>query len=91
MAFNVEKHDGEPTVYSTMGGNTPVFCNVLHAEPHPEIATGTEGDNIYLLGERIQMDGAVTQVIKAIGDTGVMADIIRLRKFSEHKREIQRE
>ena len=33
VAFNVEKHDGEPTVYSTMGGNAPVFCNVLHAEP----------------------------------------------------------
>ena len=91
VAFNVEKHDGEPTVYLTMGGNTPVFCNVLHAKPHPEITTGTEGDDIYLLGERIQMDGAVTRAIKAIGDTGVMADIIRLRKFSKHKREIQRE
>ena len=91
VAFNVEKHDGEPTVYSTMGGNAPVFCNVLHAEPHPEIAAGTEGDDIYLLGERFQMDGAVTRAIEAIGDAGVMADIIRLRKFSEHKREIQRE
>ena len=37
------------------------------------------------------MDGAVTRAIEAIGDAGVMADIIRLRKFSEHKREIQRE
>ena len=37
------------------------------------------------------MDGAVTWAIKAIGDAGVMADIIRLRKFSEHKQEIQRE
>ena len=51
VAFNVEKHDGEPTIYSTMGGNAPVFCNVLHAEPQPEIAAGTEGDDIYLLGE----------------------------------------
>ena len=33
VAFNVEKHDREPTIYSTMGGNAPVFCNVLHAEP----------------------------------------------------------
>ena len=91
VAFNVEKHDGEPTVYSTMGGNTAVFCNILHAEPRPEIAAGTEGDDVYLLGERFQMDRAVTRAIEAIGDTGVMADIIRLRKFSEHKREIQRE
>ena len=91
VAFNVEKHDGEPTVYSTMGGNAAVFCNVLHAEPCPEIAAGTEGDDIYLLGERFQMEGAVTRAIEAIGDAGVMADIIRLRKFSEHKREIQRE
>ena len=91
MAFNVEKHDGEPTVYSTMGGNAPVFCNVLHAEPRPEIAARTEGDDVYLLGERFQMDGAVTRAIEAIGDAGVMADIIRLRKFSKHKREIQRE
>ena len=77
VAFNVEKHDGEPTVYSTMGGNAPVFCNVLHAKPCPKIATGTEGDNVYLLGECFQMDRAVTRAIKAIGDAGVMADIIR--------------
>ena len=91
MAFNVEKHDREPTIYSTMGGNAPVFCNVLHAEPRPKIAAGTEGDDIYLLGERFQMDRAVTRAIEAIGDAGVMADILRLRKFSEHKHEIQRE
>ena len=91
MAFNIEKHDREPTVYSTMGGNAPVFCNVLHAEPGPEIAAGMEGDDVYLLDERFQMDGAVTRVVEAIGDAGVMADIIRLRRFSEHKRKIQRE
>ena len=91
VAFNFEKHDREPTVYSTMGGNAPVFCNVLHAEPCPEIAAGTEGDDVYLLGERFQMDRAVTQAIEAIGDVGVMVNIIRLRKFSEHKQEIQRE
>ena len=91
VAFNVEKHDGEPTIYSTMGGNAPVFCNVLHAEPRPKIAAGTEGDDVYLLRERFQMDGAVTRAIEAIGDAGVIADIIRLRKFSEHKREIQQE
>ena len=51
MAFNVKKHDGEPTVYSTMCGNTLVFCNVLHAEPRPEIAAGTEGNDVYLLKE----------------------------------------
>ena len=89
VAFNVEKHDGEPTVYSTMRGNAPVFCNVLHAKPHPKIATGTEGDDVYLLGEHFQMDGAVTRAIEAIGDAGVMVDIIRLRKFSKHKWEIQ--
>ena len=88
VAFNIEKHDGEPTVYSTMGGNAPVFCNVLHAKPHPKIAAGTEGNNVYLLGEHFQMDGAVTRAIEVIGDVGVMADIIRLRKFSEHKQEI---
>ena len=65
MAFNVEKHDGEPTIYLTMGGNAPVFCNVLHAEPRPEIATGTEGDDVYLLRERFQMDGAVTRAVEA--------------------------
>ena len=37
------------------------------------------------------MDGAVTRAIKAIGNAGVVADIVRLRKFSKHKREIQRE
>ena len=74
-----------------MGGNAPVFCNVLHTEPRPEIAAGTEGDDVYLLGEHFQMDGVVTRAIKAIGDAGVMANIIRLRRFSEHKREIQRE
>ena len=37
------------------------------------------------------MDGAVMRAIDMIGDAGVMADIIRLRKFSEHEREIQQE
>ena len=85
VAFNVKKHDGEPTIYSTLGGNNPIFCNVLHAEPRPEIAAGTEGDDVYLLGERFQMDGAVTRAIEAIGDAGITANIIRLRRFSERK------
>ena len=74
-----------------MGGNAPIFCNVLYAEPRPEIAAGTERDNVYLLGERFQMDSMVTRAIEAMGDMGIMADIIRLRRFSEWKREIQRE
>ena len=91
VAFNIKKHDREPTVCSTTGGNAPVFCNVLHTKPRPDIAAGTEGDDIYLLGECFQMDGAVTRAIEAIGDAGIMDDIIRLRKFSERKCEIQRE
>ena len=91
MAFNIKKHDGEPTIYSTMGGNNPIFCNVLHADPQLDIATGTKGDNVYLLGECFQMDSAITRAIEAIGDAGVTADIIRLRKFSERKCKTQRE
>ena len=37
------------------------------------------------------MDSAVTRAIETIGDAGVMADIIRIRKFSERKCKIQRE
>ena len=74
-----------------MDGNAPVFCNVLHTELRPEIAAGTERDDVYLLREWFQMDGAVTRAIKAIGDAGIMADIIRLRRFSERKREVQHE
>ena len=33
VALNVERHDGELTVYSTMGGGAPIYCNILHAEP----------------------------------------------------------
>ena len=33
VALNVERHDGEPTIYSTMGGGAPIYCNVLHTEP----------------------------------------------------------
>ena len=89
MALNVERHDGEPTVYSTMGGTTPIYCNVLHAEPRPEIPAGDGGDDLYLLGERFQMDYVVTRAIEAIGDAGVAADIYRLCRFSERKHEIQ--
>ena len=60
VALNVERHDGEPTVYSTMGGGTPIYCNVLHVEPRPEIPPGDRGDDLYLLGERFQMDYVVT-------------------------------
>ena len=51
MALNVERHDGEPTVYSTMGGGTPIYCNILHTEPRPEIPPGDGGDDLYLLGK----------------------------------------
>ena len=91
MALNVERHDGEPTVYSTMGGDAPIYCNVLHAELWPEIPPGDRGDDLYLLGERFQMDYVVMRAIEAIGDAGVAADVYRLRHFSERKREIQRE
>ena len=91
VALNIERHDGEPTIYSTMGGGAPIYCNVLHAEPRPEIPPGDGGDDLYLLGERFQMDYVVTRAIEAVGDAGVVADIYRLRRFSERKREIQRE
>ena len=91
MALNVERHDGEPTVYSTMGGGAPIYCNVLHAEPRPKIPPGDGGDDLYLLGECFQMDYVVTRAIEAIGDVGVAADIYRLRRFSERKQEVQRE
>ena len=29
VALNVERHDGEPTVYSTMGGDAPIYCNEI--------------------------------------------------------------
>ena len=35
------------------------------------------------------MEYVVTQAIEAIGDTGVVADIYRLHRSSEKKREIQ--
>ena len=91
VALNVERHDGEPTVYSTMGEGTPIYCNVLHAEPRPEIPPGDGGDDLYLLGEHFQMDYVVTRAIEAIGDARLAADIHRLRCFSEKKQEVQRE
>ena len=91
VALNVERHDGEPTVYSTMEDGAPIYCNVLHAEPQLEIPPGDGGDDLYLLRERFQMNYVVTHAIEAIGDAGVAADIHRLRRFSERKREIQRE
>ena len=91
VAFNIEKHDGEPTVYSTMRGNALIFYNVLHMELRPDIATGMEEDDIYLLREHFQMDSAVTRAIEAIGDAGITVNIIRLRCFSKRKREVQQE
>ena len=89
VALNVERHDGEPMVYSTMGGGAPIYCNVLYAEPRPKIPPGDGGDDLYLLGECFQMDYVVTRAIEAIVDAGVAADIYRLHRFSERKREIQ--
>ena len=88
MALNVERHDGEPTIYLTMGG-AAIYCNVLHAEPRPEIPPGDGGDDLYLLGEHFQMNYVVTRAIEAIGDAGVTADIYRLRRCSKKKREVQ--
>ena len=91
VALNMERHDGEPTVYSTMRGGAPVYCNVLHTKPRPKIPPSDGGDDLYLLGECFQMDYVVTWAIEAIGDAGVTADIYRLRRCSEKKREVQQE
>ena len=91
VALNVERHDGEPTVYSTMGGGASIYCNVLHAEPRPGIPASDEGDDLYLLREHFQMDYVVTRAIEVIGDAGVTADIYRLHRFSERKHKVQRE
>lgn len=91
IAMNIEKHDGEPTIYSTMGGDAPRYCNVLHAEPRPDIARGDDGNDLYLLRERFQLDPIVARAVEAVGDSGVYADVYRLCCFGEKKREIQRD
>ena len=60
VALNMERHDGEPTVYFTMGGGATIYCNVFHAEPRPEIPLGDGRDDLYLLGEHFQMDYVIT-------------------------------
>ena len=74
-----------------MGGRTAIYCNILHAEPQPEIPPGDGGDDLYLLGECFQMDYVVTQAIEAVRDAGVAADVYRLHCFSERKCKIQQE
>ena len=60
MALNVERHDGEPIIYLTMGGGAAIYCNVLHTEPWSKIPLRDRGDDLYLLEERFQMDYVVT-------------------------------
>ena len=91
VALNVERHDREPTIYSTMGGGAPIYCNMLHAEPHPEIPPGIKGDDLYLLGEHFQMNYVITRALGALEDAGVTVDVHRLCQFSERKREVQQE
>ena len=64
---------------------------IMLPEPHPEIPPGDGEDDLYLLGERFQMDYVITRAMEAIGDTGVTANIYRLHCFSERKREVQQE
>ena len=85
VALNMERHNGEPTTYSTMGGGAPIYCNILHTKPQPEIAPGDNSNNLYLLGEHFQMDYVVPRAIEAIGDVGVATDIYQLLRYSEQK------
>ena len=55
VAFIIEKHDKEPIIYLIIGSNASVFCNVLHTEPQPNIATKTKGDNVYLLDKHFRI------------------------------------
>jgi hypothetical protein len=82
VRFNLEPYRGEPHIEGTNGKGLPVYAEELVAQPDrdPTLVPDNEDEYFAFLTETNMMDGALARAIDGLGDYGVWADIIRLRK-----------
>ena len=81
VAYEVEPHHGDPTIYLTVGDGHPAYQHLLMAEPSNEPSMNIQPANLLLFHERFQTEPVVNRALEALGDRGVSADVLRLRQF----------
>ena len=89
VAYEVEPHHGDPTIYLTVGDGYPAYQHPLVAEPSNEPSMNIQPANLLLFHERFQTEPIVNRALEALGDQGVSTDVLRLRQFPGRRRALQ--
>ena len=89
VAYEVEPHHGDPTIYLTVGDGYPAYQHCLVAEPSNEPSMNIQPADLLLFHERFQTEPIVNRALEALGDRGISADILHLRQFPGWRRALQ--
>ena len=89
VAYEVEPHHGDPTIYLTVGDGYPAYQHLLVAEPSSEPSMDIQPADLLLFHERFQMEPVVNRALEVLGDRGISADVLCLRQFPGRRRALQ--
>ena len=89
VAYEVEPHHGDPTIYLTVGDGYPAYQHRLIAEPSNIPSMNIQPADLLLFHERFQTEPIVNRALEALGDRGISADVLRLRQFPGRRRALQ--
>ena len=81
VAYEVEPHHGDPTIYLTVGDGYPAYQHHLVAEPSNEPSMNIQPADLLLFHEKFQTKPIVNRALEALGDRGISADVLHLRQF----------
>ena len=68
VAYEVEPHHGDPTIYLTVGDGYPAYQHPLVAEPSNEPSINVQPADLLLFHERFQTEPIVNHALEALGD-----------------------
>ena len=81
VAYQVELHYGDPTIYLTVGDGYPAYQHPLVAKPSNEPSMNIQPTDLLLFHKRFQTEPIINHALEALGDWGILADVLCLRQF----------
>ena len=89
VAYEVEPHHRDPTIYLTVGDGYPAYQHLLVAEPSSKPSMNIQPADLLLFHERFQMEPTMNRTLEALRDRGISADVLRLHQFPEQQWALQ--